>query len=150
MSYLLHPPLLDEVGLESALRWYIDGFSNRSGIQTSLAMRKDFGRLSKEQEITLFRVVQESLTNVLRHSGSQSAKVELRRAPNQVELEIIDHGKGISPAQLATLRSGSTGVGLGGMRERLSQFGGELSIDSSGVGTKVIAKLPIGARTAQS
>jgi signal transduction histidine kinase len=111
-------------------------------------MRRDFGRLSKEQEITLFRVVQESLTNVLRHSGSQSAKVDLRRTPHQVELEISDHGKGISPGQLATLRSGSTGVGLGGMRERLSQFGGELSIDSSGAGTKVVAKLPTTPRSA--
>jgi len=144
MSYLLHPPLLDEVGLESALGWYIDGFSARSGIQTSLTMRKDFGRLSKDQEITLFRIVQEALTNVLRHSASASAQVELRRVSDQVELEITDQGKGISPEQLSVIwSSGTAGVGLAGMRERLSQFGGTLSIDSSETGTKVFAKLPL-------
>lgn len=144
MSYLLHPPLLDEVGLESALGWYIDGFSARSGIQTSLTMRKDFGRLSKDQEITLFRIVQEALTNVLRHSASASAQVELRRVSDQVELEITDQGKGISPEQLSVIwSSGTAGVGLAGMRERLSQFGGTLSIDSSETGTKVFARLPL-------
>jgi signal transduction histidine kinase len=139
------------VGLESALGWYIDGFSARSGIQTSLTMRKDFGRLGKEQEITLFRVVQEALTNVLRHSGSTSAQVELRRVEDRVELDISDRGKGIAPAHLAVLlSSGSTGVGLGGMRERLSQFGGNLSIRSSEQGTRVSAKIPLERSIPQS
>lgn len=143
MSYLLHPPLLDEVGLDSALRWYIDGFARRSGIDTELDVSADFGRLAKEKEITLFRVVQESLTNVLRHSGSCSASVRLNREPEQVQLEIRDSGKGISPQGLARVDIGkSEGVGLGGMRERIRQLGGEFHITSSAQGTTILAILP--------
>jgi PAS domain S-box-containing protein len=144
MSYLLHPPLLDEVGLESALHWYIDGFSKRSHIATTLDVSENFGRLSREQEITIFRVIQESLTNVLRHSGSPSAAVRLVGKEDSVEIEIIDHGKGIPDKRLAMLQaSESAGVGLGGMRERLRQLGGELDIASSSDGTSVRAFLPV-------
>jgi PAS domain S-box-containing protein len=144
MSYLLHPPLLDEVGLESALRWYVDGFSKRSHIETTLDVSENFGRLSREQEITIFRVIQEALTNVLRHSGSPSAAVRLIDKDDHVELEIIDQGKGIPEKRLATVQaSESSGVGLGGMRERLRQLGGQLEILSSSDGTCVRASLPV-------
>jgi PAS domain S-box-containing protein len=144
MSYLLHPPLLDEVGLESALHWYIDGFSKRSHIETTLEVSENFGRLSREQEITIFRVIQEALTNVLRHSGSANAEVRLIGKDDRVEVEIVDRGKGIPDKRLATLQaSESPGVGLGGMRERLGQLGGELDIISSSEGTRVRASLPV-------
>jgi PAS domain S-box-containing protein len=144
MSYLLHPPLLDEVGLESALKWYVDGFSQRSGIETELDVSPEFGRLTKEKEITLFRVVQEALTNVLRHSGSGTASVRLLRTDKQIQLEINDAGKGIPLQRLERMEnSGSSGVGLGGMRERISQLRGEFNIASDDHGTEIVATLPV-------
>jgi PAS domain S-box-containing protein len=145
MSYLLHPPLLDEVGLESALQWYVEGFSKRSGIKTRLEVSSDFGRLPKDQEITLFRVVQEALTNVLRHAESSTAAVRLRRDKSRVQVEITDAGKGIPTQRLERMHaSGSQGVGLGGMRERISQLGGEFAIASTAQGTEIVATLPVG------
>ena len=148
ISYLLHPPLLDEAGLSSALSWYIKGFSERSKIEVSLELPDDFGRLPSELETAVFRVVQECLTNIHRHSESQVAKVRIMQADNSVRVEVRDKGKGIPPDKYATLvsaPSGTPGVGIRGMRERLRQLGGSLEIhcEGKGKGTTVIARLPI-------
>ena len=145
ISHLLHPPLLDEVGLASALRLYVDGFAERSKIKVELEIPADFGRLSSEQETALFRVVQESLTNIHRHSGSPVAAVRISRSDNAVRVEIEDKGKGISPeTRLQMQVAGKAGVGIAGMRERLRQLGGTLGIDSqrNRTGTIIIAQLP--------
>ena len=144
ISHLLHPPLLDEVGLESALQWYIDGFSERSKINVDLQLPEDFGRLPRNLEITLFRVVQECLTNIHRHSGSTTASIRVARLQNEVRLEVRDAGKGIPKETQATLASGKlSGVGLRGMHERLRQMGGRLEVQSNGTGTLILATLPI-------
>jgi PAS domain S-box-containing protein len=144
ISHLLHPPLLDEVGLESALQWYIDGFSERSKINVDLQLPEDFGRLPRNLEITLFRVVQECLTNIHRHSGSSTASIRVARLQNEVRLEVRDAGKGIPKETQATLASGRlSGVGLRGMHERLRQMGGQLDVQSNGTGTLILATLPI-------
>jgi PAS domain S-box-containing protein len=144
ISHLLHPPLLDEVGLQSALQWYIDGFSERSKINVQLELPDDFGRLPRNLEITLFRVVQECLTNIHRHSGSSTASIRLARLQNEVCLEVRDAGKGMPLETQTSLASGKlSGVGLRGMQERLRQMGGQLDVQSNGAGTLVIATLPI-------
>ncbi len=142
ISHLLHPPLLDEVGLSSALRWYVDGFSKRSGIATSLELDPDLQRLDPDHEIAMFRVVQEALTNVHRHSGASKAKVSVIRENGRVSLEVEDNGRGITPQ-----RRGETmilpvdfGVGISGMRERVAQLGGTLEVRSGPKGTSVIAE----------
>jgi signal transduction histidine kinase len=144
ISHLLHPPLLDEVGLQSALEWYIEGFSDRSKIDVALELPDDFGRLPRNLEITLFRVVQECLTNIHRHSGSSTAAIRVARSENEVRLEVRDAGKGIPAEMQTTVASGQlSGVGLRGMRERLHQMGGQLEVQSNGSGTQVVATLPI-------
>ncbi len=144
ISHLLHPPLLDEVGLQSALQWYIDGFSERSKIKVDLELPDDFGRLPRNLEITLFRVVQECLTNIHRHSGSNTAAIRVSRSENEVRLEVRDAGKGIPVEAQTSLSSGKlSGVGLRGMHERLRQMGGHLDLQSNGNGTLVLATLPI-------
>lgn len=144
ISYLLHPPLLDELGLPSALRWFIDGFVERSKIQVTLELPPDFGRLPRDVEIHLFRIVQECLTNVHRHSGSTTASVRLERAPGLVRLELEDAGKGIPEEKLKAFASkGKLGVGISGMRERARQFGGTLEITSCTKGTVVVAIIPL-------
>jgi PAS domain S-box-containing protein len=143
LSYLLHPPLLDEVGLESAIRWYVDGFSERSNIKVELELPKGSERLPREIELVLFRVVQESLTNVHRHSGSSTARIGLTRSQNHLQIEIVDRGKGIPVEKHRKLSAARFGVGVRGMEERLRQFGGTLQIDSSSKGTTVTARLPI-------
>jgi len=144
ISHLLHPPLLDEVGLQSALEWYIEGFSDRSKIDVALELPDDFGRLPRNLEITLFRVVQECLTNIHRHSGSSTAAIRVARSQNEVRLEVRDAGKGIPAEMQTTVASGQlSGVGLRGMRERLHQMGGQLEVQSNGSGTQVVATLPI-------
>jgi PAS domain S-box-containing protein len=143
LSYLLHPPLLDEVGLESALRWYVDGFSQRSKIKVDLELPPDLGRLPKELELVIFRVVQESLTNIHRHSGSVSARIYLTRSGQAVEFEISDRGKGISAGTQRDMTAVRSGVGVRGMEERVRQFGGTLRIHSSDDGTKVLVMLPV-------
>jgi signal transduction histidine kinase len=147
MAYLLHPPLLDELGLEGAVRDYCDGFAERSGIRVDLALPSDLGRLSKEAETTLFRVMQESLTNVHRHSGSRTASIRLVRSPSEVRLEVQDTGRGLPPGILqggGGLAAG-VGVGIAGMRERLGQLGGRLEIVTAAGGATVSAVLPIHA-----
>jgi signal transduction histidine kinase len=144
ISHLLHPPLLDVAGLASALRWYVDGFSERSNIRVELSIPEEFGRLSDEMEIAIFRMVQECLTNIHRHSGGASASIRVREEDHRVLVEVQDEGKGIPPEkQLALSSSGRTGVGFRGMRERLRQLGGTLEIQSNGAGTRVNAMLPI-------
>jgi signal transduction histidine kinase len=142
ISYLLHPPLLDEAGLVSALRWYIDGFSQRSKIDVDLEVDEDFGRLSRELETGIFRTVQECLTNIHRHSGSPTAKIRLTRSDSAVRLQVQDRGAGI-PTEKLDQAAGAPGVGIRGMRERLRQLGGTLEINSNGQGTVVEARLPI-------
>jgi signal transduction histidine kinase len=144
ISHLLHPPLLDVAGLASALRWYVDGFSERSNIRVNLDIPQEFGRLSDELEIAIFRMVQECLTNIHRHSGGSSAAIRVHEEDHRVLVEVQDQGRGIPPEkQLALTSSGRTGVGFRGMRERLRQLGGTLEIRSNGTGTTVSAILPI-------
>src|SRR6195256_1283590 len=144
ISHLLHPPLLDEAGLASALRWYIEGYAQRSKIEVELELPADFDRLSQETETAIFRMVQESLTNIHRHAGSPLAKVRISRSDGNVRVEVADRGKGIAPEKQIELASvGPPGVGIRGMRERLRQLGGTLDIRSDGKGTVVTAHLPV-------
>jgi len=148
MSHLLHPPLLDEVGLASALRWYVDGYSERSKIAVELDIAPDIQRLGHDMEIAIFRVVQECLTNIHRHSGSPNAVVRLAQEDGQIRLEVKDEGKGIPvEKQLALSSSGHLGVGFRGMRERVHQLGGSLEVQSDVAGTTIIATLPIAETT---
>jgi signal transduction histidine kinase len=146
ISHLLHPPLLDEAGLTSALRWYIQGFVERSGIEVDLDLADDFGRLPRELETTVFRVVQECLTNIHRHSESPIAKIRLIRSEKSVQVEIRDEGKGIpQEKRMEMSSSGTVGVGIRGMRERVRQLGGSLEIESSerARGTTIVVRLPL-------
>jgi signal transduction histidine kinase len=141
-SYLLYPPMLDEGGLSYALRWYVEGLVERSGLEIDLKIPDSFERLSREMELIIFRVVQESLTNIHRHSGSKSASIRIERQDENVHVTVQDNGKGMSPEKLAEIQSQGKGVGLRGMRERVRSLQGELTIESSGSGTKVSAILP--------
>ncbi len=144
LSHLLHPPLLDELGLPSALRSYIDGFAERSKINVTLQLNSDLGQLQEDQELCLFRVAQECLTNIHRHSGSATALVRLSRSSTHIELEIKDHGRGLPEEIQSDIASGvCAGVGLRGMKERVSQVGGALVVQSNENGTSVLVKLPI-------
>jgi PAS domain S-box-containing protein len=140
-SYLLHPPLLDETGLSAALSWYVEGLSQRSSLEIYLKISEDIERLPREMEIAIFRLVQECLTNIHRHSGSKSAIIRIIREGEYIAVEVQDKGKGISPDRLAEIKLHGGGVGIRGMRERLRQFNGELVIDSNALGTKVRATL---------
>jgi signal transduction histidine kinase len=141
-SYLLHPPLLDENGLYSAISWYLQGLRERSGLEVQLDIPKEFGRLPRDMELVIFRLVQECLTNIHRHSESKTASIRIACESNQINLEIKDQGKGMSPARLAEIQSGRSGVGISGMRERLHQFEGTMHIDSDGAGTRIFATIP--------
>jgi PAS domain S-box-containing protein len=143
LSYLLHPPLLDETGLASALRWYVEGFSERSKIQVEIDLPANLHRLPRELELVIFRVVQESLTNIHRHSGSSSARIHLSRSESAVEFEVSDRGKGMKPERLLEMTAARVGVGVRGMEERIRQFHGTLRIDSNGEGTKVAVTIPL-------
>jgi signal transduction histidine kinase len=147
ISYLLHPPLLDEAGLSSALTWYVRGFSERSKINIDLQIPADFGRLSRDLETAVFRVVQECLTNIHRHSGSSVARISIAHYDGHVRIEVEDKGKGIPSqkrSEIISSPSGVPGVGIRGMRERLRQLGGTLEIHSNGEGkgTLITAYLP--------
>ena len=149
MSYLLHPPLLDEVGFGCAAEWYIQGFAKRSGVTVSLDIATEQERLPMSVEIVLFRILQESLTNVHRHSGATQVSVSFQRQLEAMVLEIRDNGRGITAERLNRLRESSaeTGVGLAGMHERMHELNGQLEIDSDGHGTTLRAIVPRPART---
>ena len=144
LSHLLHPPLLDEAGFSSAANWFVTGFSQRSGIPVTLELPADLQRLSSTTEIALFRVLQESLTNVHRHAQSSSAEIRLEMDAEWVTLRIRDHGRGIEPELLGKMRRDGThtGVGLAGMRERIRELGGRLEIHSDPSGTTIQAFVP--------
>jgi signal transduction histidine kinase len=145
MSHLLHPPLLDEVGLLSAVRWYLEGFTKRSGIETALDCQpKSFPRLSPQLETAIFRIIQEGLTNVFRHSGATKASVTLLQESDKLMLVIRDDGRGVGE-KVVLLRPGSIGVGMGGMRERAREFDGELRVANANPGTLVEITIPFAA-----
>jgi len=144
ISHLLHPPILDDLGLEGALPWYTGGFSNRSGISVRLEIQPDLGRLSEEIELTIFRIVQETLTNIYKHSGSSTAHITLFRERDELTLRICDHGRGF-PSEIIASDGNSratVGVGIAGMRERVRQMKGKLVIDSGVSGTCITVALP--------
>ena len=145
LSHLLHPPLLDEAGFISAARWYVEGFGKRSGITATLDIPDKLQRLPAEIETALFRILQEALTNVHRHSGTRSVEVRLTSDPSFVALAIQDHGKGIPQDALQRFRKtgANFGVGLAGMRERVKELGGTLHLESSPAGTLLTAVIPI-------
>ena len=144
ISHLLHPPLLDEAGLGSALRWYVDEFSERSKISVDLSISPDFERLPHDMEIAVFRIVQECLTNIHRHSGSATATINMVAEDSRIVVRVQDSGKGIPLKRQQELNSTDrTGVGFRGMRERVRQLGGSLKIQSDSNGTVIFATLPI-------
>lgn len=144
-SYLLHPPLLDEAGIASAARWFVEGFATRSGIPVQCDIPQKLERPGRDCELVLFRILQESLTNVHRHSEATAAKVRLARHNGMVQLEVADNGKGISEEHLRRLNTSANkaGVGITGMRERVRELGGTFEIRSLSPGTSVFAVLPL-------
>jgi len=149
ISHLLHPPLLDEAGFSSAASWYVTGFSQRSGIPVALDLPANLPRLPNPVEIALFRVLQEGLTNVHRHSESKSAEIRVRADADQIMLEVIDHGRGIQEHLVRQMQKDGTqaGVGLAGMRERVRELGGRLSIRSDSGGTSIRITIPLAKRS---
>lgn len=144
ISHLLHPPLLDEAGLSSAAKWYLEGFAQRSGIEVKFDLPENVELLPKPVALGLFRILQESLTNIHRHSGSTKADVMLRVLPDRVDLKVRDYGKGVGPELLNSFRNGkNSGVGLAGMRERMRELGGELNIQACAPGTLVSVTIPL-------
>ena len=150
-SYLLHPPLLDEAGIASAARWFVEGFARRSGIAVQCDIPEAMERPSRACELVLFRLLQESLTNVHRHSQASAATIRLRREGDQCELEVSDNGKGISEEQLRRRDSSpnKAGVGIAGMRERVRELGGSIEIQSLHPGTSIRAALPVASPVAE-
>ncbi len=144
-SYLLHPPLLDESGLQAAINWYAGGLTERTDLPIDLDVPDSLGRLPRDLELVLFRFVQEALTNIHRHSGAKRAWIVITRNEDQVTAEVRDNGSGMSPERLSQIRSGGSGVGVRGMRERIRQFHGLLEIDSDLTGTRVSVEIPIPA-----
>ena len=151
ISHLLHPPLLDEAGLNSASRWFVEGFGQRSGIETKLDIRDGIGRLPEAIELVLFRVLQESLTNVHRHSGAKRADVSLSTTGSHAILKVKDYGKGMPAHVIESLHESgiSGGVGLAGMTERIHEIGGSLKISSNTSGTEVVASVPVRRKVSQ-
>jgi signal transduction histidine kinase len=145
-AYLLHPPLLDEIGLLPAVRWYVEGFASRSGIQVDLKLG-ELERLPGPIELALFRVIQESLTNVHRHAASATASIRLTGTSHAVTLEVQDRGRGLRDDLKEAVRSELLGVGIQGMRERIRQLGGTFEVAFTDHGTKVRVNVPVhGAR----
>jgi PAS domain S-box-containing protein len=138
-AYLLHPPMLDENGLSSALRWYVEGLAQRSGLSIELNISQNLGRFSPEIELAIFRLVQECLTNIHRHSGSKTAVIRIVVEGDKVHAEVQDHGKGISAQRMSEVQSQGAGVGISGMRERVRHAQGELTISSNTLGTTITA-----------
>ena len=144
LSHLLHPPLLDEAGLLSAVSWYVEGFGQRSGISTKLVLPERLQRLPRPTETALFRIMQEALTNVHRHSGSRAVEISLTIDDANAVLKVKDFGKGVPKEVLHRFwEKGNTGVGLAGIRERLTELGGFLEIESSPQGTLLKATIPV-------
>jgi len=142
MSHLLHPPLLDEVGLLSALSWYTEGLTKRSGIETVLDVQPpNFPRLGTEVETAVFRIVQEALTNVFRHAEAHKVWINLNQRNGQISVSVLDDGKGIDQ-KIADLRPESVGVGIGGMKQRAKEFGGELRLSNAAPGTLLELVIP--------
>jgi signal transduction histidine kinase len=152
ISHLLHPPLLDEAGLSSAAKWYLEGFAQRSGIDVKVDLPEDASRLPKAVALGLFRVLQESLTNIHRHSNSARAEVALQLLPDQVILKVRDYGKGIAPQVLDHFQTAGTnsGVGLAGMRERVHELGGQFRIEPCTPGTLILVAMPVAERTGRA
>ena len=148
ISHLLHPPLLDEAGLNSAVRWFAEGFAKRSGVEVNLHIQEGTPRFADSTELVLFRALQEGLTNVHRHSGAKKADVSLATSGEYAILTIRDHGSGLPHDVLESLKRDGTGggVGLAGMAERIREIGGKLEISSNGRGTEVIARVPVRRR----
>jgi PAS domain S-box-containing protein len=144
-SYLLHPPLLDENGLPEAIRWYVQGLEGRSDLKIELYISESFGRLPCEVEMALFRIVQECLTNIHRHSGSKKATIRIARKAETVSLDIQDEGKGISTEKLVSIQRQSAGVGIAGIRERVRHLRGTVNIQSNPSGTTISVTLPVPA-----
>jgi len=143
ISHLLHPPLLDESGLPSALRWYVEEFSQRSGIKVSLEFSPTFDRFPPDLETAVFRIVQESLGNIHRHSQSPTAEIRVKADCDCLNLEVRDAGRGIPAERQLQIKQGRrAGVGLRGMRERVTQMGGTFKIESGSRGTTVLATFP--------
>jgi signal transduction histidine kinase len=145
LAYVLHPPMLDEAGLEDAIRNYVEGFADRSGIKVKLDFSGDLGRLPRDMELPLFRVVQESLTNVQRHSGSRKARIRIERDPKCITLEVSDEGRKASGNRRNRGREflSKTGVGIPSMDERVKQIGGRMEIKFGGKGTTVRVTVPV-------
>ena len=142
ISHLLHPPLLDEVGLVSALRWYLEGLSERSGIEIRLEVDPpDLSRLKPELETAIFRIIQEALTNMFRHSGARNGSIRLAENDGRIVVTVRDDGKGIEE-QVIQLRPDSVGVGIGGMRQRVTELGGSLRLANANPGTIVEVVIP--------
>jgi signal transduction histidine kinase len=146
ISYLLHPPLIDEVGLPFAIKWFADGFAKRTGIAATVEIEDDFPRLGSDLEMPLFRVVQEAMTNIYRHSGADHAWVSLRREGRVVVMEVRDNGRGFKSGVLPNESdnpesSGGFGVGIAGMTERIANCGGKLEIEDSPLGVTISIRL---------
>lgn len=144
VSYLMHPPMLDEGGLSPALRWYAKGFTVRSGIDVTVDVPEDLPRYSQDVETTIFRIVQEALTNVHRYSGSRTAKISVVNEEERIHVEIRDFGSGLTPPSPIPSQGTSLGVGIAGMRERVNLLLGYFEIESApGQGTTVRVTLPV-------
>jgi signal transduction histidine kinase len=146
-SYLLHPPLLDESGLASALSLYVEGLAERSSVDITLDVANDIGRLPSEMELAIFRLVQECVTNIHQHSGSKTALIRVAREGECIRIEVRDHGKGMSPARLLEIQSHGSGVGITGIRERMRPFHARLNIESNASGTCVTVTIPMPKET---
>lgn len=143
MSYLLHPPMLDEIGLSAALQWYVSGLNERGGLTVSLSMPESLGRFARGLDLVLFRLIQECLTNVYRHSASRTAAIRLELKNGRVHLEVADEGQGIAPSKLREIQREGAGVGMQGMRERIRPFHGEMNVQSTPAGTTVKFMFPV-------
>ena len=142
ISYLLHPPLLDETGLVGAIEWYIEGLRERSGLDIKLKISANFNRLPDDMELAIFRMVQECLTNIHRHSGSKTASIRLTRTAESISLEVKDRGKGMPAEKLAQIRGQHAGVGMTGMWERVRHLRGVMDVQSNSGGTTISITLP--------
>jgi len=150
LSHLLHPPLLEEAGLPSSLRWYVEGFAQRSNVEVELHISDDLGRLPMELEITLFRIVQESLTNVYKYADATRVQVIVKKSDDTIRLTVRDNGKGFRPDQLDLNPNDKSGMGLMGMQERLRLVNGQFSVESEpGKGTIIRATIPLKTESRQ-